>query len=295
MKHAYLIMAHNNPYTLESLIKLIDDERNDIYLHIDIKASLDIEHIISIPQKSKIFLKERLNGAWAQMITPKYILMNAAYSKGYDYYHLLSGVDLPIKTQDYIHDFFEKNKGKEFVGFKPDEFFDKSWIEKIYLFPNEFRTNNKFKKYLRLIFLKIQSLLNYKYRKDTKECQYKKGPEWFSITHDLMKILIKYENQIKETYKYSYLKDEQFIQTVLFNSHLRNNIFAYEQDQLYACMRYVSWKEGTKEFSMGSPSSITIEDIETIIQSDRLFARKFSDDNKDAIDYVLHYHSCNDK
>ena len=28
----------------------------------------------------------------------------------YEYYHLISGVDLPIKTQDDIHDFFNKHK-----------------------------------------------------------------------------------------------------------------------------------------------------------------------------------------
>ena len=37
---------------------------------------------------------------------------------------------------------------------------------------------------------------------------------------------------------------------------------------------------------MGSPSSITMEDIDEIIKSDRLFARKFDDCNRDAIDYL---------
>ena len=37
-KHAYLIIAHNNFYILEKLILLIDDIRNDIYLHIDSKV-----------------------------------------------------------------------------------------------------------------------------------------------------------------------------------------------------------------------------------------------------------------
>ena len=36
-KHAYLIIAHDNFYTLEKLIKSIDDSRNDIYIHIDKK------------------------------------------------------------------------------------------------------------------------------------------------------------------------------------------------------------------------------------------------------------------
>ena len=50
-KHAYLIMAHNNWRNLETLIKLIDDDRNDIYIHIDRKTvEIDFQKIISIPR-----------------------------------------------------------------------------------------------------------------------------------------------------------------------------------------------------------------------------------------------------
>ena len=37
MKHAYLIIAHNEYPVLETLVSMIDDERNDIYLHIDLR------------------------------------------------------------------------------------------------------------------------------------------------------------------------------------------------------------------------------------------------------------------
>ena len=40
-KHAYCILAHNNFHQLQTLINCIDDERNDIYLHIDKKAVKD--------------------------------------------------------------------------------------------------------------------------------------------------------------------------------------------------------------------------------------------------------------
>lgn len=33
-RHAYLIVAHNNPDQLLKLISLIDDDRNDIYIYI---------------------------------------------------------------------------------------------------------------------------------------------------------------------------------------------------------------------------------------------------------------------
>ena len=38
MKHAYLIMAHNEFGILERIIKLIDDERNELFIHIDKKS-----------------------------------------------------------------------------------------------------------------------------------------------------------------------------------------------------------------------------------------------------------------
>lgn len=38
-KHAYLIIAYNNREALKKLVRLIDYVRNDIYIHIDKKAS----------------------------------------------------------------------------------------------------------------------------------------------------------------------------------------------------------------------------------------------------------------
>lgn len=37
-KHAYCIMAHGGWEQLQMLVNALDDERNDIYLHIDKKA-----------------------------------------------------------------------------------------------------------------------------------------------------------------------------------------------------------------------------------------------------------------
>ena len=37
-KHAYLLMIHENSLVLNRLIRLIDDNWNDIYIHIDKNA-----------------------------------------------------------------------------------------------------------------------------------------------------------------------------------------------------------------------------------------------------------------
>lgn len=59
MKHAYLIMAHNQFHILEVLLNLIDDERNDIFLHIDKKVSnFDFDYFKTILKKVIYILQE---------------------------------------------------------------------------------------------------------------------------------------------------------------------------------------------------------------------------------------------
>ena len=56
-RHAYLVMAHNEPEVLAILLSMLDDPRNDIYLHIDRRAvelrrQFDTWH----PRHSRLFL-----------------------------------------------------------------------------------------------------------------------------------------------------------------------------------------------------------------------------------------------
>lgn len=121
-KHVYLIIAHNEFEILKILLSMLDDERNDIYLHFDKKVdNIDINIEELQLRNSKLFiLDERIDVRWGDLsqIKTELLLFEAAYNNGeYAYYHLLSGVDLPIKTQDYIHQFFNDNNGFEFVGY----------------------------------------------------------------------------------------------------------------------------------------------------------------------------------
>ena len=116
MKHAYLILVHNDFEILGQLIRAIDDERNDIYIHFDRKVAHcpDCRTL----HAGLMVLTERIDVRWGDVsvVRAEYALFDAAYRHGgYRYYHLLSGVDMPLKSQDYIHRFFEDNDGKEFI------------------------------------------------------------------------------------------------------------------------------------------------------------------------------------
>ncbi len=48
LRHVYLILAHNEPEILKTLVEMIDDERNDIYIHIDKKSDINQFLILTI-------------------------------------------------------------------------------------------------------------------------------------------------------------------------------------------------------------------------------------------------------
>ena len=266
-KHAYLIMAHNNFYILEKLLKLLDDERNDIYIHIDKKVNnFDFNYFKNICVRSNIKFIKRIKVYWGgySQVKCELNLLKQAIKNNYEYYHLLSGSDLPIKTQDYIHDFFEKNQGIEFI-----RYMDTGWnyerVSNIHLFRNYCKSD---KKILELLYNYTNSVItkfiNRKCYDYTKKFNYvfKKGDQWFSITNELAHYICKSENKIKKMFRYAACPDEHFIHTIAYNSKFKQNI------SYYTCKREIDWDRG-------KPYVYRLEDYDLLIDSENLFARKF--------------------
>ena len=90
MKHAYLILVHNDFEILGQLIRAVDDERNDIYIHFDRKVAHcpDCRTL----HAGLMVLTERIDVRWGDVsvVRAEYALFDAAYRHGgYRYYHLL--------------------------------------------------------------------------------------------------------------------------------------------------------------------------------------------------------------
>ena len=104
-KHAYLIIAHNEPWLLQTLVSLIDDVRNDIFIAIDSHSDINLFKDVKT-SKSRLTFTKQCDNRWGSVkqIETEYVLFEAARNAGvYLYYHLLSGQHLPIKSQDYSH------------------------------------------------------------------------------------------------------------------------------------------------------------------------------------------------
>lgn len=274
--HAYMIIAHNQFELLEMLIKKLDDKRNDIFVHIDAKVKdFDFDKFKSITKYSKIiFTEERISITWgdfSQVKTEMELLKTAVENEDennpYTYYHLISGADLPIKTNDEIHAFFDKYRGKEFIHYA-DNNVSKSSVSRIRYYHLFRKHRNLFNKILGQAALQIQKFIGVNRLKNTG-IRVQKGCNWFSITGSFAHYVVKNQQKYEKIFKYSYCCDEIFIQTIAENSGFKNNLFMSDcNDDHFACARLIDWKRG-------NPYVWKTEDYNFIISSPCMFARKF--------------------
>ena len=175
MKHAFLILAHGSFDLLRLLISRLDDERNDIFVHIDRKVKALPE--LHTTRAGLYFTNSRVDVRWGDwsVVEAEYVLFEEAVAKGpYRYYHLLSGVDLPVKSQDYIHAFCDEHQGTEFIGYTltsiTPEVIRK--VRRWHLFPDDFRNTSVIKRFLRALYIRFQEFFGI-YR--NRDIDFKKG------------------------------------------------------------------------------------------------------------------------
>lgn len=289
MKHAFLIMAHNDAYVLEKLLKLIDYEENDIYLHIDKKSNdLREEEITKWVRRSRLFFAHRMDVRWGafSIVECQLSMMGEAVNREkYAYYHLLSGVDLPIKKQKELHDFFDEHQGKEFIHYSYHHPIDGAILDrvKIYHFLNKNQRNSS-----RLVrginnkayhlLLRIQKKLNVD---RTKGKEYYFGANWCSITDDLVKFILSHKNEIRKEYRFASCSDEIYLQTLIWGTSFYNNLYISRDGDYEACVRYIDWQRG-------NPYVFRINDFESLMHSPMFFARKFSSViDKEIVDIIF--------
>lgn len=275
-KHAYLILAHNQFELLNELLVVLDDERNDIYLHIDKKVvEIPEKTLKNTMKKAKIYIsKKRYNITWGgtKMVQCTLSLLEKAGTK-YCYYHLISGVDFPIKNQDYIHNFFQDNYGKQFIGFDWNAIKSGSHINRIkyyHLLINIIGKRDKSNIIYKLLY-KIEDLsllLQRKLKINRISYNVYKGSQWFSISNDCVVAILSHKKEILKRYRFGLVTDEIWLQTF---------IMEYFPDCVAESnMRFIKWIQGNN-----SPEILTSSDYDALRQSNMLFARKFDWDKSD--------------
>ena len=289
-RHAYLVMAHHNFDQLCRLLELLDDERNDIYLHIDKKSrNVPYERIGKALNKAKLYPVKRISITWGgfSMVRCEYLLMEEAIKKPHTYYHLVTGHDLPLKSQEEIHDFFVQHGGQQFINFDSKVNSKKEVLHRHdqYRFLQDIigRNQGRFYDFLRRLekySMKAQKRLGV--RRKIGKIRFYKGSAFYSVTEDFVRYVLSQKKEVEHLLNYTLYSDEFFMQTLCMNSEYKDKVSPIRT-------RYIDWKRKPGD---GGPYVFTINDFETLMESDCLFARKFDESKDNEIimkihDYVL--------
>ena len=284
MKHAYLILAHNEPELLSLLVERLDDVRNDIYIHFDRKLSILPD--IKTQHAGLYILKDRVDVRWADvsMLEAEYKLFHAVVDSGsqYSHHHLISGVDLPLKNQDYIHSFFAQHQGKEFIGLHqlPMNSRADRALHYWHPFTQSFRGNGsifEIKRILRFLVVQIQVLLGI--RRNTT-IPFHKGGQWVSVTRKLIDYLLGQEDSALTIFSRTFGADEYFVPTLIWGTPFMDHLFD-ATDESRGAMRYIGWRDD------GQLIDFTPQDLPALQQTEYLFARKFNSRNKAFLQEIL--------
>ena len=284
MKHAYLILAHNEPELLSLLVERLDDVRNDIYIHFDRKLSVLPD--IKTQHAGLYILKDRVDVRWADvsMLEAEYKLFHAVVDSGCEYrhHHLISGVDLPLKNQDYIHSFFAQHQGKEFVGLhqRPMNSHADRALHYWHPFTRSFRGSGcvfAIKRILRYLVVQTQVLLGI--RRNTT-IPFHKGGQWVSITRELIDYLLEQEDRAFTIFSRTFGADEYFVPTLIWDTPFMERLFD-ATDESRGAMRYIGWRAD------GQLIDFTSQDLPALQQAEYLFARKFNSRDKAFLQEIL--------
>lgn len=276
-RHAYLILAHEDTLVLRRLLALIDHERNDIFIHMD-KNSKDIQmqSILDCVKKSKINVIRKYHVHWGtnSIALATLELLKKACKGQYNYYHVISGSDLPIKSKEELWDFFEKHEGKEFIHFGTEQYQKDiaCRYNQFHFFSKQLgrKRDKKFWVDMETYSLAIQRRLHIDRTKKVS-FEFYGGANWVSITNDLAQYIVKNINKYSKSFRFTQNSDELVFQTIVMDSPYKHNLYHPKFDNDYqACVRYIDWNRGT-------PYVFRNSDYEELIKSTGMFARKFDE------------------
>lgn len=271
---AFLIMAHEKPENLKLLLQQLDHTEHAFFIHIDQKSKLTEELIESWKIKSPITFVENKNVIWGaySQIEAEMVLLEAAIKGDFNYYHLLSGIDFPIKSNQALQAFLQKNAGREFVQFQKEKISEKNFKRvKYYYLLQEYvgKKKNIFWAIQKISVLLQKAVGIDRTKKNRNFEEFQMGANWFSITNALAHYVVKQKLEIEQTFKYTQNGDELFLQTIILNSPFRQNLYHLKFDNsTESNLRYVYWENDT-------PKILSDTDFQRLKSGNEFFARKF--------------------
>jgi hypothetical protein len=249
------------------LISRLDDPAVDLFIHFDKKVKA-IPHL-EVENSNLYILDDRIDVRWGTVsqIQCETALLEEAVKHGpYLYYHIISGVHLPLKPVDEIKAFFDSAGGssvltglcqstarQERLKVRSYNFFLRNYSS-----PNAVVRNVS--QFLWKGCLAAQRVLGIERNRGKF---FYKASNWVSLTDEAVRYILSRKKEIMDTFRWSFCGDEYFVPSELMASPLRGKII--NDDRLLK-----------REILSASASVFHLSDLPELEQSEYLFARKFT-------------------
>lgn len=270
MRIAHLLIAHKNPAQLARLLSAMQHEHFDFYIHLDQKVdTADFRHLA---RRDRVhFIKNRVSVNWAgySMLKAIFNSMEEIIDSGIDYsfINLMSAQDYPIKSAQRIYEYLNAHEGACFMACSlPDK--EAWWKAATARITTYHFVDYSFKgRYL------VQRLMNRMLPARTFPLSAKlygsSDASWWTMSLACARYVVDYvktDKKLARFMKFTWGSDEFLLPTLVMNSPFSPQVI---NDNL----RYIDWSEGNAR-----PKTLDITDLDALMRSDKLIARKFDTD-----------------
>lgn len=287
MNIAYCISAYKDPQQLKRLILALSTNFSFFFIHID-KRIKNIKEFEAIKTDCPhiIFCKQRFFvqwGGWNQVKYQELFLKEAlAFPIKIDRILILTGMDYPLWNNNKIYHFFEQNsdiimmKGINLTQLEKPSAMSKLLCIRHYGRDWPIKSTLLWKIETKL-FRIVATIFPYK-RKNYLTINNQQWDIWqasgyFSVNREQAEYIIQTlrNTTIRKYFKYCFVPEEITIPTIIFNFKYKKNAQALP-NRIY---QGLSTLAALHIFEYGKAIKIYTEsDLQTLLQSDKMFARK---------------------
>ncbi len=275
-KVALLILASSNIEVLNLLINKFDNEKFDIYIHLDKKFS-DLSKEICLPFGA-ILLPNPRDASWGgfSLVEATFDLFKAARGDvrvNYSHYCLVSDSCFPIHSPERLFDFLLDgvsyiNIGSETVNSNHpfgDRYY-KYWLMDIPVGNPKGNALVENKKYL-------DNFLSGMNRPDgVPGYDFRVGSQWMCLSNEIMTFLLDEMNKsLYEYFRYTKIPDECLIHTFI-SGLIKDGLVS--QDKISPSIHFVDFENQGRV--PGFPRVVDETDLDRLLESGKFFVRKVS-------------------
>ena len=272
--HAFLFTVYNQPRLLARSLRVLSKSNHHFFIHVDAKSDIQAfrEATVHIPNVHYVKSIPVYHGRISQ-VKSIIILFEEAFKSDLDfaYFHLLSGQDYPLRSNEQFDDFFEKTD-HSFMCFDSGQF--KESMQPAYNKMVNYFHPDKSRTFVSDIYYKlhIANIIALFYKRPSID-HFASGWDWFSWNRETCKYVLDElnSNNLIERFNHTQSPTEHVFHTIL-SPHIEE--LKIEVDNP---LRYVSWYEHRKIETDYRPYDLNELDFDYIIKSKAFFCRKVNE------------------